>query len=306
MKRSPYLILVPAFILAAAGGFFLSAPHAEAAFGISPPFINASHLVPGITYSQTLYLVRDDASSGLPVTESLTIPQAVQGWVSLDQPANFTIPTDTRQFPVTVTIKVPSGAADGTYNGNLSFTTMPNQNGEVSVALGVNVALNLTVGSDTFEQYSVPLINILDIEEGWNPKVYVKFDNQGNVPEAFDGATFELYDQYDSVRLAYLQLQSGFPSTPAFTTKDYTVEFPSDFHLGVGSYWGNVTFYKNGNPVASQKMAFRVLPAGTLSGWWGLVSYKIESNIWSIVAAIAIIVAAILFIVRRRHRAYGG
>jgi hypothetical protein len=304
MKRTylgKYLVLA-IFLGMAASGILFSTSRAEAAFGISPPFLNADHLTQGSTYTQTLYLVRDDSSADLPVVANINVPQNIAGWVTIDQGSKFIIPAGTQQFPVTVTIKVPQNAALAKYTGDLSFTTVPNQTGEVSIALGVNVALNLTVGNDVFEQFSVPLIQVLDIEEGWNPRVYLKFDNEGNIPEAFDSATFELFDQYDSVRLAYLEKQNGFPTIAAFTKSDYTVEFPSDLHLGTGDYWGNVTFYQNGKVVASQKMAFRVLPAGTLSGWWGKVSYAISSNKWVLLAILVLIGAIVGFVVRRSRR----
>jgi len=97
------------------------------------------------------------------------------------------------------------------------------------------VAINLTIGTGTFEKYSVPLIQFPDIQEGQSPAVHVKFENDGNVPEGFDGATYELYDQYDSVRLAYVQKSTGFPTTAPFTIADYNISSHSIFILASGS-----------------------------------------------------------------------
>ncbi len=251
---------------------------AHGAFGISPPFLNADHLVPGVTYTQTVYLVQDKPDQDLPIKASLTFPDHATPWVNLDTGFNFTIPQGVRQFPVKITIQVPQGEGLGKYSGNLAFTSQPTKTGQVTIALGVNVAINITVGEGIFEQYSVPLITFPDIEEGWNPTVYIKFKNDGNVPEAFDSATFEILDQYDAVRLAYITKQDDFPVTPAFSTNEYTIEFPTDFHLGIGQYWGVATIYKDGKVVATQKTIFNVLKAGSILGFWGRSLYWAQRN----------------------------
>ncbi|MGC9599132.1 MAG: hypothetical protein ABSE18_01985 [Minisyncoccia bacterium] len=242
-----------------------SAERSLAAFGISPPFINADHLVPGVTYSQTVYLVQDQPDQNLEIRAALSVPDHIKPWISFDTGNDFIIPQGTRQFPVQITITVPKGESLGKYTGNVSFQSVPGKTGQVTIALGVNVSLSLTVGNDIYEKYSVPLIAFPDIEEGWNPKVAVRFENDGNIPESFDAATFDLYDEYDAVRLAFAEKQSGFPITPPFVTSNYVIEFPTSFHLGVGDYWAVVNFYKDNQAVASQKTVFHVLPAGSLS-----------------------------------------
>lgn len=172
----------------------------------------------------------------------------------------------------------------------------------MTIALGVRVALDFTVGKGIYEQFSVPLITFPDIEEGWNPNVYVRFDNQGNISEAFDSATFEVWDVYDTVRLAYMQKQDGFPETKPFSANEYTVEFPTSFYLGVGDYWGSVVFYQGGKVVASQKAIFHVLKAGSIAGTWGRIVRFLSIYQWYLIAALAIlIVAGIAFWYRRRR-----
>ncbi len=288
-----------------AAALILLAPRVtHAAFGISPPFLNADHLVPGATFSQTIYLVQDQPNDDLGVNADLEVPDAVKSWISLDQGFHFVIPKGTRQFPVIVTVHVPSGASTSKYSGNLTFTTVPAQAGQVTIALGANLTINLTVGNNIFEQFSAPLVQLQDIEEGWNPSVLVKFQNDGNVPESFDSATFDLYDRFDAVRLAYVTKSDGFPETAAFTTKEYVVQFPVDFHLGVGDYWGVVNFYQNQKLIASQKNVFHVLKAGTLSGPLGIAMRFVQDNLILVIVAIILLVAiiAIAFMKARRRR----
>ncbi len=253
------------FFCLVTGGLIAAVPTTQAAFGISPPFLNADHLVGGATYSQTIYLVRNDPEEDIGINAVLDVPQSIRSWITLDQGSTFIIPKGVRQFPVNVTIKVPQGITVGSYNGRLSFTTAPTSQGQVTIALGAQVIINLIIGTDTYRKFSVPIVKPLDIEEGWNPRVYIKFVNEGNVPESFTGGTFELLNQYGGVRLAYAEKGRDFPEVPPFTVQEYTVEFPIDFHLGVGQYWAAINFYQGDKVVASQKTVFNVLASGSLS-----------------------------------------
>lgn len=275
---------------------------AQAAFGTSPPFLNADHLVKGATYSQTVYLVQDQPAENLPVHAALDIPDSIRSWVTLDSGFDFAIPKGTHQFPVVIVVKVPPDTGLGVYRGNLTFTTAPSKTGQITIALGAQVAINLTVGSGIWESFTVPLIRLLDIEEGWDPRVYVKFNNQGNVPEAFTGATYELMDQFSAVRLAYIQKTSGFPETLPFTTNEYTIDFPVKFHLGTGQYWGTVSFYQNDKLVASQKTVFNVLKAGSLSTPSERALRTFQKNYPSLIVAAALVGSAVFAYRLRRRR----
>ena len=290
MKRAVFFAALLASFFAVFGG----ANTSFAAFGISPPFLNADHLVPGITYVQTIYLVQDQPDADLPIGATLNVPEHMRSWITIDKGFNFIIPKGVRQFPVQVSVHVPAGEPLGKYSGNLIFATVPGAAGQVTVSIGANVAINLTVGNDIFEKYSIPSIEFRTIEEGWNPQALVRFQNEGNVAESIDSATFELYDQYDATRLAYIPKQSGFPETAAFSTGEYIVEFPTDFHLGVGDYWGNVTFYKNNQVLATHKTVFHVVPAGTLDPFG-----RITSNLKAYWIYYALGLIALLLVIRR-------
>lgn len=246
--------------------FLFRAPVASAAFGISPPFFNADHLVKGATYSQTVYLLQDQSAEDLHIQAQLNINDKVKPWITIDPGTDFVIPQGSRQFPVTITVHVPQDADLTAYSGTLDFVSVPKEKGQVTIALGVQVALNIVVGNDVFHKVNVTSVRLKDIEEGWNPQVEVNIENQGNVPESFTGASYELLDEFGSIRLAYVQKRSGFPEVAPFSAKVFTVDFPVNFHLGVGEYWGNVTFYQNDQPVASQKAIFNVLPPGSIGG----------------------------------------
>lgn len=292
------------FIGTAILAFFASTLVTYAAFGVSPPFFNANHLVPGVTYSQTVYLVQDQPTVALPIVATLNVPAEIQPWITINPGLNFTIPAGVQQFPVQLSVTVPANQALGVYSGNVVFATNPAQSGQITIALGANVAINLTVGSGTFEQYSIPYITIPSIEEGWNPRVTYRFQNDGNVPEQLTGATFSLFDQYDSAQLAYLSVNSGFPTVAPFSAQESTMQFPTDFHLGIGDYWGVVTFYKGSQVVASQKAIFHVLPPGSLSSPIDIAIENIETYwIYYLVILIALLlIIRRIFVMRHKHK----
>lgn len=292
------------FVFAVLGVTLLPAsPQAQAAFGVSPPFIHADKLVPGSKYSQTIHLVRDVADADLPMTARLDIAERVRSWVSIDKGYAFTIPAGVRQFPITITVSAPKNADRVAYEGTLEFTSAPPKEGQITIALGVQVILNIRVGDDIFRQYSIPIVKPLDIEEGWNPRVLVRFNNEGNIPESLDAAVFELQDKYGGATLAYTQRTRDFPEADPFTTKEFVVEFPIALHLGLGQYWGQVTLFKEDKSVGGNRATFQVLPKGSLSTLTERTLRHFAGN-WKYYAGALLVLAtaSILWRARRRQK----
>ncbi len=247
--------------------FALNPTLTSAAFGVSPPFVGSGHLVPGSKYIQTIYLVQDNPSEDLRIITNLQINDRVKNWFVINGGKEMIIPKGVRQYPVEVVINVPKGADLGVYKGLVNFSGMPlDKTGQITIALGVEVKIGFTVGEGIFREYEMPVVNLLDIEEGWSPRVQVKFVNNGNVPEAIDSATYELFDQFGSIRLAYIQKNEGFKEVEPFSSEEFLFEFPINLYLGVGDYWGSVSFVKEGKVIGQQRTVFKVLKAGSLSG----------------------------------------
>jgi hypothetical protein len=298
--KNQFLIAFSAIILAT----FLGTADANAAFGVSPPYVHADKLVKGAKFSQTVYLVRDIADADLPITGVLEVPSEIKDWVSVEPGVNFIIPAGTRQFPVKVNVNVPQDAPLVSYNGKLSFTSRPASEGQVTIALGAQVSIAITVGNDIYRSLKVPVVRVLDIEEGWNPQVFLKVNNEGNITEEFTGGTLEILDQYGAVRLAFLTTPKSVPKIPAFSVDESVVEFPSSFHLGLGQYWGVVNFYQGDTLVASQKTVFNVLKRGSLTknifktAWTYIKQYKYYFG----VGLILLVVVLGLVILRRKRK----
>ena len=272
---------------------FLPPQNARAAFGISPPFMNIGTLVRGSRYVQTIFLVQDQPNQDLPILAKLDVPAAIRGWFTISPGERFAIPQGMRQFAATIEVKVPENADLGVYHGTLTFTTAPNEAGQVTIALGAQVDLNLVVGTDIVRKFSIALVKPQDIEEGWNPRVYVKANNEGNIAERFDGATLEIYDQFGAARLAYIQKKGAeLPEIPSFTTQDFVLEFPTDFHLGMGQYWASIALLHEGTVVGSQRTVFTVLKRGSLSSPLEKVLQGVQDNWPYYAGGLAVILAA--------------
>ncbi|MEK7193511.1 MAG: hypothetical protein AAB652_01860 [Patescibacteria group bacterium] len=297
-----YFIVASGFLL----GAFIFYPHvSNAAFGISPPFLNESHLVPGAHYSQTVYLVQDQPDNDVKIQTNLEVNERIRNWFVVNGGKEVIIPKGVRQFPLTIEIDVPKDAALGVYHGNLRFTAGPTtEGGQVAIALGVQIAINVTVGNDIYRNFNVALVKFLDIEEGWAPRAYVKFVNDGNVPEAFDAATFELFDNFGAVRLAYVPKSKDFPETPPFATKEYVVEFPINFHLGLGQYWASVSFYQEEKVIKSERAIFNVLKEGTLSNPRERFLRSLQDNwiYYAIGFSLFVFIIFIRMVLKRRKR----
>ena len=91
------------------------ASKAEAAFGISPPFVNPDHLVPGSVYNQTVFLVQDQPNEDLKIQTNLEINERARKWITINGGKEIIIPKGTRQFGVSIVVRVPKDAGLGVY-----------------------------------------------------------------------------------------------------------------------------------------------------------------------------------------------
>lgn len=302
MRKALFLGFI---ITAAALGIFMikiGVAKATDAYGISPPFLHATHLVEGVEFRDTIYIVRDNDAYNVWITTDLSdFPESIRDWIEIGPGSTFMIPKGVRQFPVEIIIKVPKNSGPRDYTQKITFTTGAlgggneggDSTGQVAITYGLNLIVNLTVGNEVYRDFRAS-IDILDIEEGWSPRVNIRFKNKGNVPESFNRATFEVFDQYKAIRLAFIQKVEDFPETPPFTEKDYVVDFPIDLFLGLGEYWGNVVFSQGNSVIAQQETVFKVLEKGSLS--------KLFPDWGYAVAGSALLLAIIISVIFRRKK----
>lgn len=224
--------------------FFAGMRIALAGFGISPPAIKEDRLVKGSRLEKTIYLVQGDPKEDVSMGVIVDSPN-ISDWISFKQGKEFIIPKGVQQFPLDVIINVPKDAPLDIYKAFIRISTKPEElkeAGRVAIALGGRVDVQLTVGEGIIYDYVVAGIQIFDVKEGKSPKVSIDVENRGNVPAGPSNASFELFNKFGNIRLAYAEA-SGFERIEPFSTGESTIEFPIDIRLAVGEYWGNVKIY---------------------------------------------------------------
>ncbi|MBP9816456.1 MAG: hypothetical protein KBD05_00260 [Candidatus Pacebacteria bacterium] len=229
-----------------------------AGFGVSPPLIQEDRLVRGISFERVVYLVQGTPDRDVPI--EVAVDSQIKDWITFPQGMPITIPAGVQQFPLVVRVEIPESAELGIYTGEIRITAQPeraNESGEVAIALGGLVTLNLTVGEGIIYDFAVKQIKIEDIKEGSDPKATVQIVNKGNVPAGPDTVTFELFNKFGEIRLAYAETHS-FKPVPAFTEGSSQLSFPMDIYLAPGEYWGHVKVYQDQKMIGELRTVFNV------------------------------------------------
>jgi hypothetical protein len=233
---------------------------ARAGFGVSPSLLQEDNLVPGASLQRTFYLVQGNPVGDLKV-EILVESEKAANWFTIVGATDntLTIPGETQQFPVTVQIDVPDDAELGVYKAHVRANTLPaSGDGQVTIALAARTTFNLVVGDDVIAEYSIDEVAIPDLHPSDAPRAELTIRNTGNVSSGPDAATFELFNKFGDLRLAYAQLDGTIPEVAAFTEERVTAAFPLDIQIGVGEYWGHVKVYDDDVLVKELKTVFEV------------------------------------------------
>ena len=263
---------------------------AYAGFGVSPPRLEEDRLVPGGTVTRTIYLVQGNPELDAPILASVE-SNRIKGWISFEQGETFTIPAGVQQFPFKVTIAVPEDAELGKYEAVVRVRTNPNPeegDGNVAIAIGGRIDINVTIGDDVIVEYRVKAIDILDIKEQEPLEVQAVIENTGNVSAGPDSATFELFDKFGNTRLAFITAENDqFERVPAFSEEPIALLFPLDIVIAQGEYRGHVKVYdEDGTVLRELEKPFNVVERTTFDIIGDYMLY--------IVAALVVIVAALV------------
>ena len=292
MKRSILFALVT---------FFALTPIVHAGFGVSPAKIIEDKLVKGSTFERVIYLVQGTPEKDLRV--KLQVDDSdIKDWVTAIPEGDFIIPKGTQQFPVILRFAVPKDTKMGIYKGFVRASGAPKaepnepegQSGVV-IALGAAVGIELTVGEGVYYEYAIRNLDFKNIKETDDPTADISIENKGNVPAGPAEASFELFNKYGDVRLAYIQ-GVKVPKVEPFKIENMSVEFPISVGLSVGEYWGLVKLYDDsGGKVREFKGVFNVNKATFLDKFGRYI-------IWTSLAVVAFIIVRLLTLFVRKIR----
>ena len=233
---------------------------ALAGFGVSPPQIENNKLVPGSHFETKIFLVQGAPLEDIDIKITLDSKE-MKDWISFDRGFEFTIPAGVQQYPLNVIIDVPQDAPFNIYRAFIRINTDPTkarESGQVAISVGARVDVELVIGDDIISSYLIKRVEILDIKGKEPLKVNVTIENTGNVPSGPEAVSFDLFNSFQTVRLAFIEAQVE-KEIPSFTTERLTISFPLDFRLAPGEYWATVRVHnEDGKTVNETKSIFNV------------------------------------------------
>lgn len=254
--------------------FFFVCDIAHAGFGVTPPYVSNVSLTQNSTYEQTIYLVRSDPTTDLKATLSIDVP-GINSWFVINEGMEFILPKGEQKVPMTVKVTVPEDAEYKQYTGNIRIKTGPTDDkvaeGAVSISLGAQIDVDLTVIDKQIHDFKVRKIGISDLNEGhkfaW---LYfpgkIKFDmfleNIGNVPVAPTDVVFRIYDRSGKVLLEETHKKGKIDTVAPFMTETVVAELPTK--LPAGNYLARFEIKNEDEVKLEGEVNLNILPFGTL------------------------------------------
>jgi len=248
-------------VLGVALVFLFSANTALAGFGISPSQVINYNLLPGSHYEQKISLVRSDISKEAKVEVTINAPE-IGEWLTIDKGLSFTFAPGQKQVFMTVNVDIPEDAELGNYKGTIAVRVVPEQikeGGTVTIALGAQINVDLTIVEKKFFDFTVRSVDIPDLTEGNLIKVLLKIENIGNLEGSPTKVHLDVYDI-----LGDTLLESGddtsLDSVKPFEIKEIFAEFPTN--LGIGQHWSEVKVYKDDEIIREERIFFSIVERG--------------------------------------------
>jgi hypothetical protein len=316
MSDASALICVMKTIRAIAGTlaiFFVLVHSVHAGFGVTPPYVTNTSLTRNSVYDQTIFLVRSDPTTDLKATISIDVP-GVDEWFTIKEGTEFILPKGEQKVPMTVHVAVPDDADFKQYKGNIRIKTgAPDDQvagGAVSISLGAQIDVDISVIDKQIEDFKVRKIGITDLNEGhkvgwlyFPGKIIFEMliENTGNVPIAPSDVVFKIYDKSGVALLEETHKKGSIKEVNPFMTETVFAELPSK--LPSGSYLGRFEIYNGDEVKLSGEVNLSILPFGTLqTAGFGFSGLSFVHKLSVIVPILFIFISCFLIFVRVRRR----
>ncbi len=295
---------------------FTNASVAYAGFGITPPYVNNQRLTHGTVFQQRIDLVRSDPTDDLTADITINVPGA-ENWITIDRGQEFTMPRGVTDVPIVVSVTVPSTAPYRNYGGTIRIRTSTSkapEGGGVSIALGAQVDVNLTV-VDKIYDFDVRQIRVANLEEGrtkWGLffpgkiKFFMTVENTGNTIFGPTKVHFDIYDSNQERLLEQVDSTNKIEAITPFAIKEVEADLPT--RLPAGSYIAKYTIYKNKDIAQQNQINLSIMPAGSIPGsqpygFEGLsLSDKLKVFAVLVVPTLVVIIVIAMLISRRNKR----
>src|SRR3990167_705283 len=273
--------------------FVLSADIASAGFGITPPYVRNTSLTRNSTYEQQILLVRGNPDVPQKAQVTIDAPEIID-WIEIVEGDSVPLPRGVQKVPMTVRIKVPSDADFKDYNGTIRIKTVPDDDqvsaGAVSISLGAQVDIALTVIDREILDFRVRKIDVTDLNEG-HKLGWLYF------PGKIDFSM--LIENTGNVLLEETQNKNKVRKIAPYATEEVFAEIPT--RLPAGNYIARFKVY-NGEEVKQEgEVSLSVLPYGTLQqAGFGFSGLSVAHKISILLPIIALIILVLYIFYKRR------
>ncbi len=232
---------------------FTGAEVAHAGFGITPPYVRNSSLTRNSVYEQEVIMVRGNPDTELVATVTVDAPE-VESWIEVLEGTEILLPRGENRIPMTVRVTVPSDAEFTDYSGRIRIRTQPSdeqvQEGAVSITLGAQVSINLTVIDRIIEEFRIRRVQLPELNAGrqigWlyfpgRIAFDMRVENTGNVDFAPTRVTFDIYDVRGEALLEQTENLGRIRKVAPYATENVIAQVPT--RLPPGNYRARYNIY---------------------------------------------------------------
>lgn len=285
----------------------------HASFGITPPYVRNTSLTRNSTYEQQILLVRGNPNVALRAEVTIDAPE-IQDWIQIVEGTNIPLPRGEQKVPMTVRVTVPPDADFADYAGKIRIRTLPADDqvaeGVVSISLGAQVDIDLSVIDRVIEDFRVRKITINDLNEGkkvgWlyfpgKINFGMLIENTGNVDIAPSTVQFRIFDRAGSVLLEETEHTGRLKKIAPYATEEITASLPT--RLPAGSYIARYSIM-NGDEIKQEgEINLSILPYGTLQvAGYGFMGLSIAHKLSILLPIFAFVIVVLYIIHNRRSR----
>ena len=312
MSKTSFFIDIKKVVTLCLLFFILGIEIAQAGFGITPPYVRNTSLTRNSTYEQQILLVRGNPDIPLKAEITLDAPE-IQDWIEIVEGKTVTLPRGEQKVPITVRVKVPKDAKFAEYSGVMRIKTLPDDSqvaaGAVSISLGAQVDINLTVIDKEIKDFRVRKISVSDLNEGrklaWlyfpgKIKFGMLLENTGNVDISPSKVEFRIFNFSGDLLVEETKNKGKIKKIAPYATEEVIAEIPTK--LPAGNYIAKYKIFNDTEVKQEGEVSLSVLPYGTLQeagfSFSGLsIAHKI-----SVLLPIFAIIIALLYVIYNRRR----
>jgi len=292
---------------------FVGTESVFAGFGITPPYVKNTNLTRNSIYEQTIFLVRSDPVNDLRVEVFIDVP-GIDDWFVVDRGNEFLMKKGEVKLPMTVQVQVPDDAEFENYTGAIRVRTSnadnsPTGSGAVSIALGAQIDVDITIIDKKIFDFRVRKIGISDLNAGHSlgwlyfpGKILfgITIENTGNVEVAPSKVVFDIYSPTGKGLVEHTENTNNIQKVKPFATKQIFAELPTK--LSPGAYIGRYKIYNQDKVKQAGEINLTILPHGTLAasgyGFFGLSLYHKAT----IVVPLMVILIIVVYFSRPRRK----